>query len=171
MKKLITCIVVVFACLNSGFVMADCDKQQAHKAADSRFVLNKGEAFDKVTKLTWCRCSAGATWKDGAGCVGAPKLMSLEEASSFAKQAGNGWRVPTIKELYSIVEQECENTVINSIVFPDIREFGEGGAPYWSVTRVDNMPMLVYYLDFIHGQVDGHSEGFIMAVRLVRSQQ
>lgn len=171
MKKIITCIVVVAACLSSGFVIADCDKQPAGNAADSRFVLNKGEAFDKETKLTWHRCSAGAAWKEGAGCVGTPELMCLEEARSFAKQAGNGWRVPTIKELYSIAEQECENTAINSIVFPDIRDFGEGAAPYWSVTRVENMPMLVYYVDFIHGQVDGHSDGFIMAVRLVRSQQ
>ena len=170
MKKLVALVAVVITCLSSGSVLADCDKQQLRKAASSRFVLNNGEAFDKVTKTTWCRCSAGTTWKEDVGCVGSPKLMRLEEARHFAKQAGDGWRVPTIKELYSIVEQECENPVINSIVFPDIRDLGEG-APYWSVTRIEEIPMLVYYIDFISGRVDGHSQGFAMAVRLVRNQQ
>lgn len=170
MKKRIAVFAIVVACLSSGFVLADCNQQQEGKVASSRFILKKGEAFDKVTKLTWCRCSAGATWKEGVGCIGSPKLMSLEEARQFAKQTGEGWRVPTIKELYSIVEQECENSVINSIVFPDTRDLGEG-APYWSVTRIEDMPMLIYYVDFMSGRVDGHSEGFAMAVRLVRNQK
>lgn len=168
MKKFIALFAVVIAYLSSGLVLADCNKQQSPKAAASRFILNKGEAFDKVTKLTWSRCSVGGTWKQGTGCVGSPKLMSFEEAKHFASQAGSGWRLPTIKELCSIVEQGCENPAINSIVFPDIRDLGEG-APYWSVTRIEEMPMLIYYVDFMSGRVDGHSEGFVMAVRLVRN--
>lgn len=166
MKKFIALFAVVITCLGSGLVLADSNKQQSCNAEPSPFILNKGEAFDKGTKLTWSRCSVGATWKEGAGCVGSPKLMSLEEAKHFARQAGNGWRLPTIKELCSIVEYECENPVINSIVFPDIKDLGEG-APYWSITRVEEMPMLIYYVDFMSGRVDGHSEGFVMAVRLV----
>lgn len=170
MKKLIAFFAVIIACLNSGLVLADCDIQKLRKVAASRFILNKGEAFDKVTKLTWRRCSTGATWKEGVGCVGSPKLMCLEDAKLFAKQVGDGWRVPTIKELYSIVEQGCENPAINPIVFQDIRDLGEG-APFWSITRIEEMPMLIYYINFISGRADGHSEGFTMAVRLVRNQQ
>lgn len=162
--------VIVFTCLNSGLLLAECNKQKALEDASSRFILNEGEVFDKVTQLIWCRCSAGAAWKEGAGCIGSPKLMSLEEAGEFAKQAGEGWRVPTIEELYGIVEQECENPAVNPIVFPDVRDLG-GGAPYWSVTQIEEMPMLIYFVDFISGRVDGHSEGFTMAVRLVRNQQ
>ena len=33
------------------------------------------------------------------------------------------------------------------------------------------MPMLIYYIDFMSGRVDGHSEGFIMAVGLVRNSK
>lgn len=150
-------------------MLADCTKQQPHKAAESRFILNKGEAFDKVTKLTWSRCSAGTTWKEGGGCIGLPKLMTFGEAKQFAKQAGKEWRLPTIEELYSIVEQGCEDPAINSIAFPDeIRDSGEG-APYWSVTRNEDMQTLIYYINFINGRVDAHSEGFEMAVRLVRN--
>lgn len=170
MKKFSALFAVVIICLSSGLVLADSNKQLSRNAEPSPFILNKGEAFDKVTKLTWSRCSVGTTWKEDAGCVGSPKLMSLEEAQHFARQTGNGWRLPTIKELCSIVEQGCENPVINSIVFPDIKDFGEG-APYWSITRVEEMPMLIYYVDFMSGRVDGHSQGFVMAVRLIRNQR
>ena len=169
MKKFIALFAVVIAFLSSDLVFADLDKQPPCKFDSSRFILSKGSAFDKVTKLTWRRCSAGSVWKEGLGCVGSPELMCFEEAEHFAKQAGDGWRVPTIKELYSIVEQGCENPAINSIVFPDINASGES-APYWSFTRIDDMPMLIYCIDFISGRVDGHSNGFAMAVRLVRSR-
>lgn len=169
MKKLAVMFVVIFTCLNPDLLLADYDKQQAPEEYSSRFILNnKGEAFDKRTKLTWQRCSAGVTWKEGVGCIGSPKLMSLEDARQFARQAGEGWRVPTIEELYSIVDQESENPAINSAVFSDIRDLGEG-SPYWSVTQVKEMPMLIYFVDFMNGRVDGHSEGFAMAVRLVRN--
>lgn len=79
MKKFIALFAVVITSLNSGLVLADCNKQQSCNAAVSRFILNKGEAFDKVTQLTWSRCSVGATWKEGVGCIGSSKLMTFEE--------------------------------------------------------------------------------------------
>ncbi len=169
MKKLIAMFVIVFACFNTCLSLAKTSKLQQHEgSAPSRFVLNRGEVFDKLTNLTWCRCSAGSTWTEGIGCVGSPKLMSFEEAKQFAKQADDGWRIPTIEELHSIVEQDLENPAINPIIFPNVQDFSEG-APYWSATRVEEIPILIYYIDFMSGRVDGHSEGFIMAVRLVRN--
>ncbi len=171
MRKCIVWFAVVIACLTSNGVLADCTQQQLHNAADSRFMLNKGEAFDKSTKLTWRRCSEGTTWKDGAGCIGSPQLMTFDKAKQFANQVGKGWRLPTIQELYSIVEQECSDPAINSVIFPDdIRDSGEG-APYWSITRYEDVPTLIYYINFMNGSVDAHSGGFEMAVRLVRNTQ
>lgn len=43
------------------------------------------------------------------------------------------------------------------------------GSPYWSTSRMEKMPTLFYYVDFMNGQVDAHSEGFVMAVRFVRN--
>jgi hypothetical protein len=170
MKKFVVFITtaVVF-CANSNLAIPDCGKQQIRKAAASRFVLKSGTAYDRSTKLTWSRCSAGSKWKDGSGCVGSLRTMTLDEARGYAKKTGQGWRLPTLKELNGIADDRCGSPYINTTVFPDIKELGEG-APYWSVTQVAQMPSLFYYVDFINGIVDGHSEGYPLAVRLVRDK-
>ncbi len=167
MKTLITFFVAA-ACCASGTVLGACDKNKSSGTPTSRFVLANGEAYDKQTKLTWRRCSVGTIWKKDAQCVGPVTLMRLDEAKQYAKTLGGGWRVPTIDELYSIIERNCSNPAINSAVFPNVRNLGEG-APYWSATQIQEMPALVYYIDFLDGEADGHSKGFSMAVRLVRS--
>lgn len=169
MIKCIACFLIA-ASFSLGLASGGFADSHAADTLKSRFILNEGEAFDQSTKLTWSRCSAGATWKKGLGCVGSPDLMNLDEAEQFAKELGSGWRVPTIEELCSIVERERTNPALNSEVFPDIREIEEE-APYLTVTKVKEMPSLVYYVDFLSGDIDGHSKGFPMYVRLVRDKQ
>lgn len=168
MKRVITFLALT-SWLSSSAVWAACDENIAESTPASRFVLNGGEAYDPQTKLTWNRCSVGTTWTNDAGCIGEVKLLGLDKAKQFAQELGGGWRVPTIEELYSIVEQGCFNPTINSTVFPAVTNVGEG-APYWSDTPVEEIPSLVYFVDFIDGAVDGHSKGFPLAVRLVRSE-
>ncbi len=172
MRKFTLCFTMALAvCQGLEFAYAKSIKQTLDNATTTRFNVNEGEVFDEKTQLTWSRCSVGVTWKQGVGCVGSPKLMSLDEAKHFAKKLGNGWRVPTIDELCSILEPRRGKNAINQKVFPDIRDLGEGEAPYWSITKVEDVPTLVYYADFMRGRVDGHSKGFALAVRLVRSRQ
>jgi len=135
----------------------------------SRFVLHEGEATDKSTHLVWSRCSVGTHWEKGR-CIGDVKLMRLDEAKEYARKLGGGWRVPTIKELYGLAEEICRDQGRKSGVFPDIKDFGEGAA-YWSITAVEDIPSLYYYVDFLSGDVDGHSKGFSLAVRLVRDKK
>ena len=167
MRALVTFFMVVASCI-SGVALGACDKNKPASTPTSRFVLNEGEAFDQKTKLTWSRCSVGATWKKGGKCTGFVKMLRLDEAKQYAKQLGGGWRVPTIDELSSIVEQTCSQPAINSTVFPNVKNLGEG-APYWSITKIKEMPQLIYYVDFFGGDADGHTKGFSLAVRLVRS--
>ncbi|MBI3899431.1 MAG: DUF1566 domain-containing protein [Gammaproteobacteria bacterium] len=161
---------LVIACCNSGIALGACNKNKPASTPTSRFILREGEAFDQKTKLTWSRCSLGTTWKKDAGCVGTAKLLYLEEAKQAAQKLGNGWRVPTIEELYSIVEHDCSNPAINTVIFPNVKNLGEG-APYWSVTAIKELPPLIYYVDFLNGEVDGHTKGFFLAARLVRKKE
>jgi len=168
MKRIITFLMLA-SWLTSSAVWAACDENITESSPSSRFVLNGGEAYDQQTKLTWNRCSVGTIWTSDAGCIGEVKLLGLDKAKQLAQELGGGWRVPAIEELYSIVEQRCFNPTINSRVFPTVTNFGEG-APYWSDTNVEEIPSLIYFIDFIDGAIDGHSKGFPLAVRLVRSE-
>ncbi|WP_051261302.1 DUF1566 domain-containing protein [Desulfovibrio inopinatus] len=161
---------IVFACLIPCSALADCNEQLLRGDASSRYILNKDEAFDKATGLIWRRCSEGTSWNDSEGCIGSVKLLSLDEAKSIAKQLGNGWRVPTIDELYSIVDEKCQQPVIDPVVFPGVKDQGEG-ASYWSCTHVEEIPTLIYYVEFMSGIVDAHSKGFGLAVRFVRDKE
>jgi hypothetical protein len=166
MKVFVTCFAIA-VCFSSGISFAACDRSKTASTSSARFTLNETMAFDQKTKLTWSRCSVGTVWKNGK-CSGAAKLMSLGEVKEYAKKLGGGWRVPTIEELFSIVEQKCSGPAINSEVFPSVKDLGEGSAPYWSTTKIKEIPSLIYYIDFISGEADGHTKGFAMAARLVR---
>jgi Protein of unknown function (DUF1566) len=171
MERHIACFVTVITiCLNATTATASCEKSRSASTPTSRFTLIEDKAYDQKTKLTWQRCSVGATWKKGAGCIGRAKLMNLTDATKFAKLVGNDWRVPTIEELYSIVERRCKNPAINTAVFPNVKDLGEG-APYWTSSKIEEIPPLVYYIDFLNGDADGHTKGFSLAVRLVRNNK
>ncbi len=82
---------------------------------DSRFEILAGgsEVKDKRTGLIWQRCSLRQTW-DGSTCTGTAKSYNWQQALSQAQALGNGYRLPNIKELQSIVEQQCYNPAINT---------------------------------------------------------
>lgn len=147
--------------------MSTCLKDKPERTPKSRFVFKGGEAFDQTTKLTWDRCSVGTSW-NGSKCTGSVKLIPLDVANDMALKRGNGWRVPAIEELAGIVELKCTDPAINTKVFPGVDDFGENSAPYWSSTQIKQMPGLFYFVDFLCGDVDGHTKGFSLAVRLVR---
>lgn len=165
MKKL-----VLFLCFSSIAVFAAAEESKTEGLSSLRFILNEGQAYDQETKLTWSRCSAGTNWKASEGCVGAVKLMGLDAALVYAHKFGAGWRVPTIDELYSIIDQRSSYPVINTKVFRTVKN-SEEGMRYWSRTHVEEIPSLFYFVDFSDGLVDGHTKRFSLAVLLVRSER
>ncbi len=166
MIRFILCIAIAVS-LHPNPVFGDSTRKVTNGSPLPRFILNKGEAFDQTTQLIWSRCSLGTTWSKGNGCMGTPHLMPLEDAKKSIEKIGDGWRLPTIQELYSIVKQDCTGPAIETTVFPGINI--EEESPYWTISRVEEVPILIYCIDFRNGMVDGHSEGFPLAVRLVRN--
>ncbi|PLY05523.1 MAG: hypothetical protein C0625_13115 [Arcobacter sp.] len=155
---------ILFFLIFYTFLFGQCDKVD-----NSRFTIMGDKVFDKKTKLTWMRCSVGSKWKDNIGCDQNPKIMSFYEAKDIENNLKNGWRMPNIEELSTIYINDCEKNAINSSIFPDIKLLAHF-APYWSSSSVENMPKLIYYIDFIDKQLDAHSKGFSMFLRLVKSE-
>lgn len=167
LKKVVVTAVCVLVSAYGSVAHAECNDKTLKSQISSRFVLKGTEVLDKKTQLVWQRCSVGTQW-NGKQCTGTPALVTLVDAKQMAKKLGHGWHVPDMNELSSIVEEQCPSPYINHKVFTDIQELGEG-APYWSTTPIKAMPGLIYYIDFINGDIDGHTENFPLAVRLVRN--
>ena len=87
---------------------------------DNRYQIlaNGAEVKDLQTNLIWQRCQVGMNW-NGNTCTGEASKFTFDDAQ---KQAGNGWRVPTIRELSSLI-------VCSSGKMKDSDDVGDGGAP------------------------------------------
>lgn len=74
--------------------------QSAGETLDGRYQILAGgaEVQDLTTGLVWQRCSVGQRWS-GSGCAGEAQTFTFQQAQT---QSGNGWRVPTVRELQSL---------------------------------------------------------------------
>ena len=169
-------LIWVLAMGASGFVAAstaraECDSSQTSKPSSSRLVVKGGAVYDKKTDLTWMRCSQGQTWKDDLGCVGVPKKFTHDEAN---QGWSNGWRVPTVDELKTIIAKNCKNPAIDDEIFPDTpsewyHTSSKTDSYCWHVNFGDgHVANDSSYLDSFNS---GYYCGNAFAVRLVRSGQ
>lgn len=131
-----------------------------------RFVLNGAEATDTQTGLIWARCAAGQSW-DGNTCTGEnPTLYTREQAFEYAASQ-SGWRLPSVKELLSLVDERCEGHLIDLNVFPNTK-----ARLHWSATPNVQDRSSVFLVSFYGGIFVGQELSFgtpKQAVRLVRS--
>ena len=148
-----------------------CDyKSMPATAPASRFTDNgDGTVTDKVTGLHWKRCSEGQTW-DGTTCTGTAtaytwqQAMDLAEAASYAGKSD--WRLPSIEELRSIVEQACIEPAIDLTVFPATPSVG-----WWSSSPYAGYAGQAWTIFFYDGKdANNNKDSGNCRVRLVRQQ-
>lgn len=136
--------------------------------AQSRFTpsMSSGEmvVFDSKTGLTWRRCVEGQSW-NGTTCTGTSTTYTHEQALAYAK-AQTGWRLPSVKELSSLVDRTTNNPAIDSITFPGV---GHGG-PYWTSTPYAGSNGYAWSVDFTYGLVNIRQRVMVFNgyIRLVR---
>jgi Protein of unknown function (DUF1566) len=141
---------------------------------------------DTQTKLTWSRCSVGQQW-NGNTCTGEAQKFTFEQAQGLAR---NGWRVPTVRELASLIY--CSNGQTRDYNDP---QDGEGSIPnyceanyarptiaqdafpnalsgvYWSSSQDLRRFDSIWGVSFDDGSVGYDFRGYGSAVRLVRASQ
>jgi hypothetical protein len=117
-------VVVLFSFLQLAFVNVataqQCDNVQLLPSTpSSEFLIQSGgdTVLHDPTGLEWKRCPEGQDYSDGE-CVGDIVRMEWQEALLHANQQTGDWRVPNIKELWSIVEFCSTEPAINTAIFP-----------------------------------------------------
>ncbi len=119
-------------------------------------LIDKGYyVIDLKNKIEWLKCSAGQQWSDDENqCLGKPIKLDLREAKEANKilnqQLEGNWRLPTRKELESIVCKECEKVKIDLEIFPNTP-----AQPFWSSQRNWWSPKFFWSVNFF----TGHSYG------------
>ena len=185
-------VLPVLLCAASAWSQT-CNLPLEPSAPDSRFQLDpsdSGVVMDLRTGLSWQRCAVGREIDDANtdlffddSCPlidqdpldGVPDIsddnfdndVQLDytwyEALDFAENTGNGWRMPNLKELASLVEYACESPAINSNVFPDTAQ-----AAYWSSTPDAVGDDSAWTIDFDFGEdepLPKNISGFVLLVR------
>lgn len=97
----------------------DCESDLVETTPSSEFTPLEGGAVvrHERTGLEWRRCPEGMDWT-GSGCSGTALTRTWQGALQYADDV-DGWRLPDINELRSIVERCRRSPSINQQVFPD----------------------------------------------------
>ncbi|MBQ0943037.1 DUF1566 domain-containing protein [Ideonella sp. 4Y16] len=140
----------------------------ARWAQGDRFVPIGAEVTDRMTGLVWRRCAEGQTW-DGSGC-GDPSTATrytwqgaLDQARAAAA-GGTGWRLPNVKELFSLVSLDEVGPAIDRAVFPNTPR-----ALTWTSTFSNYNPLYPWVVNFDIGHVlPGYTTPTEFPIRLVR---
>lgn len=95
-------------------------------------------------------------------CSGTTASLTHEEALAHAK-GQSGWRLPSVKELASLVERGCYPIAIDSDAFP-----ATTGTSVWTATPESTNPSRAWTVDFRSAEVEDDDRSFRYQVRLVR---
>jgi hypothetical protein len=145
------------------------DNSDAQIQARYSISADGNEVVDSKTGLIWRRCPEGMT-ASSSGCSGVAAAytwdQSLALANDVALASGKSWRLPSVKELSSIVDASFGNPAIDTHAFP-----GTPATPFWSATPVEDNPLKAWYVMFYGGFMNTYVCGGKLQIRLVRSSQ
>jgi Protein of unknown function (DUF1566) len=125
-------------------------------APAGRYTANGGTVYDVKTKLTWQQPAPTATYSWANA-----KTYCASAAVSSAL-GGSGWRLPTIKELQTLVDySQTTPPAIDQSYFS-----GTQTTDYWSSSSLAGGPSSsVWVVSFYDGSTNSGSGGFVRCVR------
>jgi hypothetical protein len=156
----------LLATLNGAQAEQKCDADKPETTPSARFKINgeKGTVFDTMTKLTWKICPEGIIYSNNR-CTGNADF-TWDNAMKNLVDKNNGWRLPNIDELKSIIEKRCAEPAINLQVFPNTQS-----SPFWSASAFAGDSDYAYNVYFGRGLVSNDLKSNLFYVRLVRGKQ
>ena len=158
--------VAIVVCLSfylSPFVLADGPRLQRDGPV----------ARDYVRKLEWMRCSIGMVWENDT-CIGEVMMLSIPEAKELIDRIddlnGGGWRLPTVKELKSLITVvESRPKDVDPNIDQDTFPSTYAGL-YWSSDQSFYSRQYQWAVNFLTGHSYNRSFPYQkLAVRLVRN--
>ena len=119
--------------------------------AQAQFFGSDHTVKDVTTGVTWLRCSVGQAWDPSIEtCTGKIVKLNHDEIEIALKQArkqlGGNWRLPTRKELMSLVCDTCQPPKINSKYFPNL-----SSEAYWTGDKNWMNPRTYWTVNFMTG--------------------
>ncbi len=168
---------LIFCCVFfTTTVHATCNSNIPPSTPDSQLIDNgDGTVTDNKTGLMWKKCVEGLSGTDCA--TGSSSSFTWQQALQQpgivnSSNMGSGfadytdWRLPDIRELRSIVEEQCSNPAINATRFPNTPSlYVWSGSPYADYSD------FAWYVYFNAGDSYAVSRFNDYAVRLVRGGQ
>jgi len=125
-------VVMALTCTSANLVV----ERSGADARPGRYLVKAGTVYDTKTKLTW---------QEGI----APSPFSLVDATSYCKGLDLNvlaWRLPSVKELETLVDESRVNPSIDHVAFPDTP-----GKFFWTSSVVANFPSNGWTVDFNRG--------------------
>jgi hypothetical protein len=127
-------------------------------APANRYVVSAGTVYDTKTKLTWQQTPTTTMyqWNDA--------IAYCASASVSAALGGTGWRLPTIKELQTLIDfTQATNPMIDHTAFP-----GTASGGWWSSTPATASSSEAWAVFFYGGDTGTIERVYGSAVRCVR---
>ena len=123
---------------------------------------------DNRTNLTWSLQAGNDTWDNATSAANALVAPNHFSRANAAARCGfsTGWRLPTRRELLSIVHHGIFNPSIDIGNFP-----GTSASAYWSGATYAPNTAVAWYVNFYGGFTSAGGGDSSYAVRLVRGGQ
>jgi hypothetical protein len=127
-------------CAWAALIASACLAMAALAAPTGRYTVADGTVYDTKTKLTWQQTASSASYsfpeaRDACAGLG-------------ATLGGKGWRVPTVKELLTIVDLSQSSPSIDTTAFPSFSP-----SRYWTATMLETPPVGFCLVDFGDGTI------------------
>ena len=121
----------------------------------SSFIDKGNYVIDLSNKIEWLKCTVGQSWnEEKKKCSGIPQKLNREEIKEANRQINNQlegeWRLPTRKELESLICMECTGVKIDSVLFPNTPP-----EPFWTSQRNWWSPKFFWSVNFFTGHTFG----------------